>query len=120
MGVSEEGEGEGEEGAMEDEEVECLIAGLIYKVSTTIPRTRDSPLRCRQWKREQEGRGFSRHQPSITPQATDLPLLLLLLFSSIAEANQALQQGLIKGYISREYATVVLNRKGEAFPGTGV
>ncbi|KAL8634801.1 MAG: hypothetical protein Q9228_007636 [Teloschistes exilis] len=44
---------------MEDDEVECLIAGLIYK-------------------------------------------------------------GLIKGYISREHAIVVLNRKGEAFPGTGV
>ncbi|KAI4125295.1 MAG: hypothetical protein LQ338_004341 [Usnochroma carphineum] len=29
-------------------------------------------------------------------------------------------KGLLKGYISREHATVVLNRKGEAFPGTGV
>ncbi|KAL8777674.1 MAG: hypothetical protein Q9194_002432 [Teloschistes cf. exilis] len=44
---------------MEDDEVECLIAGLIYK-------------------------------------------------------------GLIKGYISRDHGIVVLNRKGEAFPGTGV
>ncbi|KAI4178218.1 MAG: hypothetical protein L6R41_008481, partial [Letrouitia leprolyta] len=44
---------------IEDEEVECLVAGLIYK-------------------------------------------------------NH------LKGYISREHATVVLNRKGEAFPGTGV
>lgn len=48
-----------EGGEMEDEEVECLVAGLIYK-------------------------------------------------------------NLLKGYISREHATVVLNRKGEAFPGTGV
>ncbi|KAL8933873.1 MAG: hypothetical protein Q9216_006173, partial [Gyalolechia sp. 2 TL-2023] len=29
-------------------------------------------------------------------------------------------KNLLKGYISREHATVVLNRKGEAFPGTGV
>ncbi|KAI4236892.1 MAG: hypothetical protein LQ352_007975 [Teloschistes flavicans] len=50
---------EGLPAGMEDDEVECLIAGLIYK-------------------------------------------------------------GLIKGYISREHAIVVLNRKGEAFPGTGV
>jgi hypothetical protein len=28
-------------------------------------------------------------------------------------------QGLMKGYISREYSMVVLNKKG-AFPGTGV
>lgn len=28
-------------------------------------------------------------------------------------------QGLMKGYISREHAMVVLNKKG-AFPGTGV
>ncbi|KAI4196422.1 MAG: hypothetical protein LQ350_006567 [Teloschistes chrysophthalmus] len=49
---------EKEEG-MEDDEVECLIAGLIYK-------------------------------------------------------------GLIKGYIAHDHGIVVLNRKGEAFPGTGV
>lgn len=30
-----------------------------------------------------------------------------------------LLQGLMKGYISREHAMVVLNKKG-AFPGTGV
>lgn len=29
------------------------------------------------------------------------------------------RQGLMKGYISREHAMVVLNKKG-AFPGTGV
>ncbi|KAL9022235.1 MAG: hypothetical protein Q9185_000635 [Variospora sp. 1 TL-2023] len=55
----EEEEEEERERGMGDEEVECLVAGLVWK-------------------------------------------------------------GLVKGYISREHATVVLNRKGEAFPGTGV
>ncbi|KAI4088280.1 MAG: hypothetical protein LQ344_006194 [Seirophora lacunosa] len=58
--AEEEGEGQGGGFGLGDEEVECLVAGLVFK------------------------------------------------------------QGLIKGYISREHATVVLNRKGEAFPGTGV
>ncbi|KAL8700884.1 MAG: hypothetical protein Q9201_005204 [Fulgogasparrea decipioides] len=61
-----------EEGIMENDEVECLIAGLIYK----------------------------KERP--------------------ADNDWNVEQGLIKGYISREFSTVVLNRKGEAFPGTGV
>ncbi|KAL8754269.1 MAG: hypothetical protein Q9184_005159 [Pyrenodesmia sp. 2 TL-2023] len=51
--------GVGEEERVEDEEVECWVANLIYR-------------------------------------------------------------GLLKGYISHEHGTVVINRKGEAFPGTGV
>ncbi|KAL8774095.1 MAG: hypothetical protein Q9209_001203 [Squamulea sp. 1 TL-2023] len=51
--------GERFDGEMDDDEVECLISGLIYK-------------------------------------------------------------GLLKGYISREHGIIVLNRKGEIFPGTGV
>ncbi|KAL8671090.1 MAG: hypothetical protein Q9168_004391 [Polycauliona sp. 1 TL-2023] len=51
--------GERFESEMDDDEVECLISGLIYK-------------------------------------------------------------GLLKGYISREHGIIVLNRKGEIFPGTGV
>ncbi|KAL8863339.1 MAG: hypothetical protein Q9178_000019 [Gyalolechia marmorata] len=51
--------GERMDSEMEDDEVECLISGLIYK-------------------------------------------------------------GLLKGYISRDHGIIVLNRKGEIFPGTGV
>ncbi|KAL8846756.1 MAG: hypothetical protein Q9221_008162 [Calogaya cf. arnoldii] len=51
--------GERLDSEMDDDEVECLISGLIYK-------------------------------------------------------------GLLKGYISREHGIIVLNRKGEIFPGTGV
>ncbi|KAL8994938.1 MAG: hypothetical protein Q9169_005239 [Polycauliona sp. 2 TL-2023] len=51
--------GERFDSEMDDDEVECLISGLIYK-------------------------------------------------------------GLLKGYISREHGIIVLNRKGEIFPGTGV
>ncbi|KAL9595574.1 MAG: hypothetical protein Q9219_006370 [cf. Caloplaca sp. 3 TL-2023] len=58
-GPVDDGKREAGEGTMEDEEVECLIAGMIYK-------------------------------------------------------------NLLKGYISHEHSTVVLSRKGDAFPGTGV
>ncbi|KAL8915746.1 MAG: hypothetical protein Q9172_006694 [Xanthocarpia lactea] len=51
--------GERMDSEMEDDEVECLVSGLIYK-------------------------------------------------------------GLLKGYISRDHGIIVLNRKGEIFPGTGV
>ncbi|KAI4093514.1 MAG: hypothetical protein LQ339_007652 [Xanthoria mediterranea] len=51
--------GERMDGEMDDDEVECLVSGLIYK-------------------------------------------------------------GLLKGYISRDHGIIVLNRKGEIFPGTGV
>ncbi|KAL8883306.1 MAG: hypothetical protein Q9192_007265, partial [Flavoplaca navasiana] len=51
--------GERLDSEMDDDEVECLISGLIYK-------------------------------------------------------------GLLKGYISRDHGIIVLNRKGEIFPGTGV
>ena len=40
-----------------------------------------------------------------------------IILARMTWANKS--QGLMKGYISREHAMVVLNKKG-AFPGTGV
>ncbi|KAL8685194.1 MAG: hypothetical protein Q9218_007912 [Villophora microphyllina] len=90
---------EPKEDDMENDEVECLIAGLIYKVHSLKSPLSPFPLR-------QELNIISRH-----------------LYHEEREVDSDIQpssQGLMKGYISREHGIVVLNRKGEAFPGTGV
>ena len=77
-------------GTIESDEVECLLANLIYKVGVFVAHS-DAPCRglCRP-----NGWGRSERADKL--------------------------QNLIKGYISRERATVVLSKAGTAFPGTGV
>lgn len=98
---------------MEDDEVECLIAGLIYKVRPLFPC---APA------------FFVASFPTIHPAhliipsraSSKLPYHEPPSPDTHTITNSPLTQGLIKGYISRDHGIVVLNRKGEAFPGTGV
>ena len=73
---------EGKEELIDSDEVECLIAGMVYKV------------------------GLAPHGFAALPMK---PALLLTR-----------RQNLMKGYISREHQTVVLSKRGDAFPGTGI
>ena len=95
------------DGEMDDDEVECLVSGLIYKVrnpfylslSSLSPFPPPFPI-C--------SHGILNPPPSPKPTTTANTL------------PTPKTQGLLKGYISRDHGIIVLNRKGEIFPGTGV
>lgn len=95
--------GEGNNQILEDEEVECMLANMIYKVSDPAAAF---------WFRH---RGTSPHRFIFDSHTSCRLRAWLSHFISIANTLQ----GLMKGYISREHSMVVLNKKG-AFPGTGV
>ncbi|KAI9875854.1 MAG: COP9 signalosome (CSN) subunit, partial [Pleopsidium flavum] len=79
-----------EEGRLENDEVECLLANMIYKAHFAYPRT-------------------------IPPSSRTV----LTYLREETEADDQ-EQNLMKGYIARERAIVVLSKGGTAFPGTGV
>ncbi|KAI9682284.1 MAG: COP9 signalosome (CSN) subunit [Caeruleum heppii] len=78
---------------IEDDEVECLLATMIYKLAYSHPAA-----------------AYSCYYP-LLPSSLDQK-----------HANTSLSpiQNFMKGYIARERGMVVLSSKGNAFPGTGV
>jgi hypothetical protein len=129
----------GSEEKIDNDEVECLLANMIYKVSClhstlfTLPRPPFSPHKtevplCRGCLRRSCRQGCQTTAvclpgpsiPFIKHPVTNTPIgarcfpgnesLLTLLFDI---------QGHMKGYISRQHGMVVLSKSG-AFPGTGV
>jgi hypothetical protein len=100
---------------MDSDEVECLLANMIYKVRFKCPLCSNFDqiflfaTRC--------AVAASRH-PLIRP--TEAPQARLPNPNHDSNEEQADgPQNLMKGYIARERGIVVLS-KGGAFPGTGV
>lgn len=90
---------------VEREEVECFLANMIFKVSLySCSRLHVRETNTSIWKLHFIALGRSYH-------ALGIHVPRFMLICAI--------QNLIKGYISREAATVVLSKTG-AFPGTGV
>ncbi|KAI9885869.1 MAG: 60S ribosomal protein L20 [Watsoniomyces obsoletus] len=78
---------------IEDDEVECLIANLIYKV----------------------GHLSSALFVSLSAMKRPSHCVTVAFYQRLTYL-----QNLIKGYISREHRMVVLHKGGAAFPGTGI
>lgn len=81
---------------VDSDEVECQMANMIYKVS-----------RC------SAGHGMRLGYQN-------LPSFNLYSAEKGSIADTISSQGLMKGYIARERQIVVLSKKNDAFPGTGV
>lgn len=112
------------EGGVDRDEVECVIANMIYKVCAFLFHHHCSVSRMRGRAGDWAARGVERvegtgsRQPPILPFLPP-PLHRLRNSGSIHEADYRCVQNLMKGYIARDAGKVVLS-KGGAFPGTGV
>lgn len=116
--------------SLENDEVECLVANMIYKVCTphclstvflcdipssihvmhTQPPKRTCTFRL----------GITSHVCNLPPSTLHLqPSPLSHHQSKSRQTNIPPFQNLIKGYISRAHGMVVLSKTG-AFPGTGI
>jgi len=131
VGVSEGG------GKVERDEVECLLANMIYKVCSIRPAFLLSS-RFSVWPEcwetshkdalmlaPQAASTFRQHPqasfsptPSNPPPRPPLPPRCSNLSSTLTILTPPLQN-LMKGYISRDHGVVVLSKSG-AFPGTGI
>jgi hypothetical protein len=109
---------------LEDDEVECMLANMIYKVCVLFVSTSISPSSslCGKFQPPEVGRTSCLGHPCRKHQNAFCDLQFFASASSTTRSlTRSLLQGLMKGYISRERSIVVLSKgKVSPFPGTGL
>lgn len=106
----------GSEEKVDNDEVECLLANMIYKVSP-FPRISKSVYCLPSCLVRRQDVCLGRQGSNSQCKHPRLCILVTLVMTHLLIA--LFVQGLIKGYISRQHGIVVLSKTG-AFPGTGV